>query len=47
MNNLCRLSETWGVLLGRVCIAIIFLQSGIDKLGGFNDQVQKGQHDAA
>jgi putative oxidoreductase len=40
MNNLCKLSQTWGVLLGRVLLAAIFLQSGIDKLLNFDKTVK-------
>lgn len=40
MNNLCKLSETWGVLLGRIFVAAIFLQSGIDKLLNFDKTVK-------
>lgn len=40
MNKLCKLSETWGVLLGRILIAAIFLQSGIDKLLNFDKTVK-------
>jgi putative oxidoreductase len=32
METLCRLSQTWGVLLGRCCLAAIFLQSAYDKI---------------
>jgi putative oxidoreductase len=32
MESLCRWSRTWGVLLGRGCLAALFLQSGVDKL---------------
>jgi len=32
MVVLCNLATTWGVLLGRVSLAAIFLQSGIDKV---------------
>jgi putative oxidoreductase len=40
MNKLCQLSQTWGVLFGRVLIAAIFLQSGIDKLFNFDKTVK-------
>lgn len=39
MKTLCDLSKTWGVLLGRVCLAAIFLQSGYDKLFNFDKTV--------
>jgi putative oxidoreductase len=32
METLCKLATTWGVLLGRVFLAAIFLQSGVDKV---------------
>ena len=32
MEALCRISRTWGVLLGRFCLAAIFLQSAYDKI---------------
>lgn len=32
METLCRWSKTWGVLFGRLCLAALFLQSGIDKV---------------
>lgn len=35
MNALCKASETWGVLLGRILLAAIFLQSGYDKVFNF------------
>jgi putative oxidoreductase len=40
MNNLCTLSQTWGVLFGRILVAAIFLQSGIDKLLNFDKTVK-------
>lgn len=40
MEALCGLSKTWGVLLGRVCLAAIFLQSGYDKLFNFDKAVR-------
>lgn len=40
MNHLCKLSQTWGVLFGRILIAAIFLQSGIDKLFNFDKTVK-------
>jgi len=40
MNNLCKLSQTWGVLFGRILVAAIFLQSGIDKLFNFDKTVK-------
>lgn len=35
MEALCRLSQTWGVLLGRICLAAVFLQSAHDKVFNF------------
>ena len=32
METLCRLSQTWGVLIGRIFLAVVFLQSGYDKV---------------
>lgn len=32
METMCRLSQTWGVLIGRICLALVFLQSGYDKV---------------
>lgn len=32
MDALCKLSAGLGVLLGRMCLAAIFLQSGVDKI---------------
>ncbi len=32
MESLCKLSQSWGVLFGRLCLAAVFLQSGIDKV---------------
>lgn len=40
MNNLCKLSQTWGVLFGRILLAAIFLQSGIDKVLNFDKTVK-------
>lgn len=40
METLCNLSKTWGVLLGRICLAAIFLQSGYDKLFHFERAVK-------
>lgn len=40
MDALCALSKTWGVLLGRVLLAAIFLQSGYDKLTNFDRTVK-------
>ncbi len=40
MNMLCRLSETWGVLLGRLLLAAVFLQSGYDKVFNFGRTVK-------
>ncbi len=40
MEKLCNLTGTWGVLLGRLCVAAIFLQSGIDKLFNFDKTVK-------
>lgn len=40
MESLCKLSSTWGVLLGRICLAAIFLQSGIDKVLNFERTVK-------
>ena len=40
MKKLCNLAGTWGVLLGRLCLAAIFLQSGIDKLFNFDKAVK-------
>lgn len=40
MEKLCNLAGTWGVLLGRLCVAAIFLQSGIDKLFNFDKAVK-------
>lgn len=40
MEALCKLSSTWGVLLGRICLAAIFLQSGIDKVLNFERTVK-------
>jgi putative oxidoreductase len=37
---MCKLSQTWGVLFGRILIATIFLQSGIDKLFHFDKTVK-------
>lgn len=39
MESLCKLSSTWGVLLGRILLAAIFLQSGIDKVLNFERTV--------
>jgi putative oxidoreductase len=36
MNTLCMLSKAWAPLLGRILIAIIFLQSGMDKIMNFS-----------
>lgn len=36
MEALCKLSQTWGLLAGRILIAFIFLQSGYDKLFNFS-----------
>lgn len=40
MSAMCKLSETWGVLLGRICLATIFLQSGYDKVFNFGRTVK-------
>lgn len=40
MDGLCRLSQTWGVLFGRALVALIFLQSGIDKVLNFDKTVK-------
>lgn len=40
MEKLCALSGTWGVLLGRICLAGIFLQSAYDKVFNFGRTVQ-------
>lgn len=40
METLCRLSQTWGVLFGRLCLAAIFLQSGYDKVFNFGRAVK-------
>ena len=40
MGTLCALSKTWGVFLGRILIATIFLQSGYDKLTNFDRTVK-------
>jgi len=40
MATLCKLSQTWGVLLGRICLAAIFLQSGYDKVFNFGRTVK-------
>ena len=32
MGTLCKLSETWGVLFGRICLSAVFLQSAYDKV---------------
>jgi putative oxidoreductase len=40
MGALCALSKTWGVFLGRILIAAIFLQSGYDKLTNFDRTVK-------
>lgn len=40
MDSLCRLSQTWGVLFGRALVALIFLQSGIDKVLNFDKTVK-------
>jgi len=40
MKTMCKLSKTWGVLFGRILIAAIFLQSGIDKLFNFDKTVK-------
>lgn len=40
MNAWCKASETWGVLLGRILIAAIFLQSGYDKVFNFGRTVK-------
>lgn len=37
MNALCTLSKTWAPLLGRILMAIIFLQSGVDKVINFSE----------
>jgi putative oxidoreductase len=40
MATLCKLSQTWGVLLGRFCLAAIFLQSGYDKVFNYGSTVK-------
>ena len=40
MATWCKLSQTWGVLLGRICLATIFLQSGYDKVFNFGRTVK-------
>lgn len=40
MNALCKLTGTWGVLLGRLLLAAIFLQSGNDKMFNFGRTVK-------
>ena len=40
MSTLCKLSQTWGVLIGRIGLAAIFLQSGYDKLFNFGRTVK-------
>ena len=40
MSTLCRLAETWGVLIGRIGLAAIFLQSGYDKAFHFGQTVK-------
>ena len=40
MGALCNLSQTWGVLLGRILLAAIFLQSGADKILNFDMTVK-------
>lgn len=40
MDSLCKLSQTWGVLFGRILLAAIFLQSGIDKVLNFDKTVK-------
>lgn len=40
MSTLCRFAETWGVLIGRIALAAIFLQSGYDKLFNFGQTVK-------
>lgn len=40
MSALCAMSKTWGVFLGRILIAGIFLQSGYDKLTNFDRTVK-------
>ncbi len=40
MNALCKLTGTWGVLLGRLLLAVIFLQSGYDKMFNFGRTVK-------
>lgn len=37
MEALCRFSQTYGVLVGRILIAFIFLQSGYDKIVNFSN----------
>ena len=39
MEALCGLAKTRGVLLGRICLAAIFLQSGFDKLFNFDKTI--------
>ena len=40
MDALCKLSKTWGVLFGRLLLAAIFIQSGLDKVFNFDRTVK-------
>lgn len=37
MNALCEMGKQYGPLVGRILLALIFLISGYDKIGGFSN----------